>query len=77
MVVGFVSKMAETYLKVKGKWFYLYRAVDKTGIDAINLQLALLFILGRVANWPLPAINNKRLNFCSVKTLALPSFRMI
>ena len=24
-------RMDETYLKVKGQWYYLYRAVDKTG----------------------------------------------
>src|SRR5437870_12533462 len=24
-------RMDETYIKVKGQWFYLYRAVDKTG----------------------------------------------
>jgi putative transposase len=23
--------MDETYIRVKGQWFYLYRAVDKTG----------------------------------------------
>ena len=23
--------MDETYIKVKGQWYYLYRAVDKTG----------------------------------------------
>jgi putative transposase len=24
-------RMDETYIKVKGQWYYLYRAVDKTG----------------------------------------------
>src|SRR5262249_28961799 len=29
---GWVSwRMEETYIKVKGQWYYLYRAVDKTG----------------------------------------------
>ncbi|MDF1757407.1 MAG: IS6 family transposase, partial [Legionellaceae bacterium] len=29
--VGISWRMDETYIKVKGKWVYLYRAVDKTG----------------------------------------------
>ena len=88
--VGVSWRMDETYIKVKGQWVYLYRAVDKegktvdfmlskqrdepaartffekatgsngmpdtvtmdksgankAGIDTINLQLTLLFILG-------------------------------
>jgi putative transposase len=90
--VGMSWKMDETYIKVKGEWTYLYRAVDKegktvdfmlsekrdepaaraffekalgsngipdtvtmdksgankAGIDTINLQLALMFMLGGV-----------------------------
>ena len=90
--VGISWRMDETYIKVKGQWVYLYRAVDKegktidfmlsekrdepaaraffekaisfsglpdtvtmdksgankAGIDTINLQLALLFILGGI-----------------------------
>lgn len=90
--VGISWRMDETYIKVKGQWVYLYRAVDKeghtvdfmlsekrdplaaraffekaigssglpdtvtmdksgankAGIDSINLQLALLFMLGGV-----------------------------
>ena len=30
--VGASWRMDETYLKVKGEWHYLYRAVDKTGM---------------------------------------------
>jgi hypothetical protein len=30
-VVGKNWRMDETYIKVKGIWHYLYRAVDKTG----------------------------------------------
>ena len=30
--------MDETYIKVKGKWVYLYRAVDKYG-DIIDFML--------------------------------------
>src|SRR5215831_14354672 len=29
--VGVSWRMDETYIKVKGQWYYLYRAVDKTG----------------------------------------------
>jgi putative transposase len=29
--VGMSWRMDETYIKVKGKWVYLYRAVDKEG----------------------------------------------
>ena len=29
--VGTSWRMDETYIKVKGKWCYLYRAVDKLG----------------------------------------------
>ena len=29
--VGRSWRMDETYIKVKGRWYYLYRAVDKTG----------------------------------------------
>lgn len=29
--VGKSWRMDETYIKVKGKWVYLYRAVDKEG----------------------------------------------
>ena len=90
--VGSSWRMDETYIKVKGQWVYLYRAVDKegktvdfmlsekrhepaaraffekaissngfpekvtmdksgsnkAGIDTLNLQLALLFMLGGV-----------------------------
>ena len=91
-ITGFSWRMDETYIKVKGQWVYLYRAVDKegktvdfmlsekrdepaaraffekaicssgipekvtmdksgsnkAGIHAINLHLALLFILGGI-----------------------------
>ena len=29
--VGNIQRMDETYIKVKGEWMYLYRAVDKEG----------------------------------------------
>ncbi len=31
--------MDETYIKIKGEWFYYYRAVDKFG-DAIDYYLS-------------------------------------
>ncbi|PFR53982.1 IS6 family transposase, partial [Bacillus cereus] len=31
-------KLDETYIKVKGKWCYLYRAIDKDG-HALDIQL--------------------------------------
>ena len=90
--VGLSWRMDETYIKVKGEWKYLYRAVDKegntvdfmlsekrdqpaarqffikaigssgipekvtmdksssnkAGLNSVNLQLALLFTLGRI-----------------------------
>jgi transposase-like protein len=36
--VGKSWRMDETYIKVKGDWKYLYRAVDKEG-DSIDLLL--------------------------------------
>jgi transposase-like protein len=36
--VGVSWRMAETYLKVRGEWKYLYRAVDRAG-DTIDLLL--------------------------------------
>ena len=34
--VGVSWRMDETYLKVKGQWVYLYRAVDKEG-DTVDV----------------------------------------
>jgi putative transposase len=36
---GSSMRMDETYIKVKGQWFYLYRAVDKDG-ETIDFQLS-------------------------------------
>jgi len=37
--VGSSWRMDETYIKVKGNWYYLYRAVDKAG-DTIDFMLS-------------------------------------
>ena len=37
--IGSSWRMDETYVRVKGKWFYLYRAVDKSG-KIINFMLS-------------------------------------
>ena len=36
---GSSMRMDETYIKIKGQWFYLYRAVDKSG-DTIDFMLS-------------------------------------
>jgi transposase, IS6 family len=37
--LGYSWRVDETYVKVKGKWVYLYRAVDKSG-DTIDFYLS-------------------------------------
>jgi len=36
---GISWRMDETYIKIKGQWFYLYRAVDKAG-ETIDFRLS-------------------------------------
>ncbi len=43
---GLSWRMDETHIKMKGIWVYLYRAVDKAGIDTVNLFLFALFLMG-------------------------------
>jgi putative transposase len=38
-LVGGSWRMDETYIKIKGEWHYLYRAVDKDG-DTIDFMLS-------------------------------------
>jgi len=56
-VVGNSWRMDETYIKVKGEWMYLYRAVDKAGntVDFLltkrrNKRGAPLFLLKAIHN---------------------------
>ena len=37
--VGKSGRMDETYIKVKGEWYYLYRAIDKDG-NTIDFKLS-------------------------------------
>tara|TARA_B100000614_G_scaffold241208_1_gene242162 strand:- start:87 stop:389 length:303 start_codon:yes stop_codon:yes gene_type:complete len=37
--IGFSWRIDETYIKVKGEWKYLYRAIDKNG-DTIDFMLS-------------------------------------
>lgn len=39
LTMGFSWRVDETYVKVKGKWAYLYRVIDKHG-DTINFYLS-------------------------------------
>ena len=48
--VGKSWKMDETYIKVNGKWVYLYRAVDKEG-NTID------FMLSETRDRPVPSKN--------------------
>ena len=44
-------RMDETYIKIKGQWYYLYRAVDKTGQTALS---QILVCRDCAASFPLP-----------------------
>ena len=58
-------RMDETYIKVKGEWKYLYRAVDKQGntVDFLltrkrNKRAAQIFLIKAISQHGLPAIIN-------------------
>ena len=66
-------KMDETYIKVKGKWKYLYRAVDKEGstIDFLltarrDAKAAIRFLKRAIVNNSIPTtitIDGSRYNY--------------
>lgn len=63
--VGDSWRMDETYIKIKGMWMYLYRAVDKAGntVDFLltkrrNKRAAHLFLLKAIHNNSKPDIIN-------------------
>jgi transposase-like protein len=43
-------RVDETYIRVKGKWVYLYRAVDSTGATIDFLPSAAALVLTRTGN---------------------------
>ena len=43
-------QMDETYVKVKGQWVYLYRAVDKFGDTREPLKIAFFIILASLTH---------------------------
>jgi len=64
-IVGMRWRLDETYIKVKGKWCYLYRAVDKQGktIDFLlthrrNKRAAQLFLIKAIRQNGTPEIIN-------------------
>src|SRR3954449_8445657 len=76
--VGNSWRMDETYIKVKGAWMYLYRAVDKAGntIDFLltgrrNKRAAHLFLLKAIGNNVKPLtinIDKSGANRAAIKT---------
>jgi transposase-like protein len=51
--VGSSWRLDETYVKVEGRWKYLYRAVDKTGRSdsLINVDKIIFRHLTQAATW--------------------------
>src|SRR3954454_19964214 len=76
--VGNSWRMDETYIKVKGAWMYLYRAVDKAGntVDFLltkrrNKRAAHLFLLRAIHNHYKPLtinIDKSGANKAAIKT---------
>jgi len=64
-MVGISWRMDETYIKVKGEWMYLYRAVDKEG-NTVDFLLtrrrsklaAHKFLLKAISNKGCPKVIN-------------------
>ena len=55
--VGTSWRMDETYIKVRGKWVYLYRAVDKEGLT-VDYRLSSKRDMSAAANFLCRAIGN-------------------
>jgi putative transposase len=72
-------RMDETYIKVKGEWMYLYRAVDKEGntVDFLltkrrNKRAAQLFLLKAIHNHDKPLTINTQITQISVERTDKP-----
>jgi putative transposase len=85
--VGYSWRMDETYIKVKGMWMYLYRAVDKAGntVDFLltkrrNKRAVHLFLLKAIHNNNSPLtinIDKSSANRQAIKTYNKRSFSKI
>ncbi len=66
--------MDETYIKVKGEWFYYYRAVDKCGMSLIisSVPIAKAFLNKALAQNGLSekvVIDGSKSNYAALDTL--------
>jgi transposase-like protein len=75
--VGNSWRMDETYIKVKGEWMYLYRAVDKNGcsVDFLltkrrNKYAAHQFLCRAIHNNNCPEVINTLIKVVRIKRLS-------